>query len=287
VLGKHKTELELNEHFLEIRVRRSTTVAVIVSILVHLFVLWLAAYEHLLDRQGSGPSNQPLTVNFYHPPHSAPMETHAPPPAQPAPVPVPVRHEKTPPRKVEKTRPSQPSVMASPVPQQKGVPPPVKTPPAPEPAKAAPLDPASFPDMASYLKAMRERRGDDGSSEPAHAASEDEARMANIQRNLQLPGTNGVFQITRMDAHTATFSFRGWRNDYSTAHRESYQVEAKIGEDIQRAIVRKMIEIIRRYFNGDFNWESIRLGRVVVLSARLQDNDGLEDFMIQEFFGSQ
>ncbi|OIQ75741.1 hypothetical protein GALL_425900 [mine drainage metagenome] len=142
--------------------------------------------------------------------------------------------------------------------------------------------------MASYLNAVREQRGDKGNAEPAaqsRGPSEDEVRSANIQRNLEQTGTNGVFQIEQMDAHTATFSFRGWKNEYSYSHREVYQVEVGINGDIRRAVVRKMIEIIRRYYSGDFNWDSDRLGRVVVLSARLQDNDGLEDFMIQEFFG--
>ena len=55
--------------------------------------------------------------------------------------------------------------------------------------------------------------------------------------------------------------------------------------DINRAIAKKMIEIIRRDYNGDFHWESYRLGRTVILSARQEDNAGLEDFLISEFFG--
>ncbi|MDP2762540.1 MAG: hypothetical protein Q8O64_19435 [Sideroxyarcus sp.] len=39
--------------------------------------------------------------------------------------------------------------------------------------------------------------------------------------------------------------------------------------------------------NKDYsNWESLRLERVVVLSARMEDNEGLEDFLIREFFGA-
>jgi hypothetical protein len=53
---------------------------------------------------------------------------------------------------------------------------------------------------------------------------------------------------------------------------------------IEVAVVRKMISIIREYAKEDFTWESQRLGRDVQLSARLSDNAGLEDFMMQEFF---
>ena len=47
-----------------------------------------------------------------------------------------------------------------------------------------------------------------------------------------------------------------------------------------------MIELIRRYYKGDFNWESHRLGRVVVLSAAPEHNDELEAYLMREFFGS-
>jgi hypothetical protein len=45
-----------------------------------------------------------------------------------------------------------------------------------------------------------------------------------------------------------------------------------------------MIELIRKHYSGDFNWDSRRLGRVVVLSARIEDTASLEGFMMKEFF---
>ena len=52
------------------------------------------------------------------------------------------------------------------------------------------------------------------------------------------------------------------------------------------AMVRRMIELIRTHYTGDFNWESHRLQRVVVLSARKEDQGELEDFLMREFFGT-
>ncbi len=80
------------------------------------------------------------------------------------------------------------------------------------------------------------------------------------------------------------FSFRGWKNEFSNSRREVYQVDVELNGDLRREIIRKMIEIIRRYYTGNFNWDSYRLQRVVILSARPEDNAGLEDFMMQEFF---
>ena len=42
---------------------------------------------------------------------------------------------------------------------------------------------------------------------------------------------------------------------------------------------------VRQYYPGDFNFDSYRLGRVQVLSARPQDSAQLEEFLRLEFFG--
>jgi hypothetical protein len=147
--------------------------------------------------------------------------------------------------------------------------------------------------MMSYVNAARARRAaSEGNAAQVNAEAiakergptEEEKRDAIIKRNLQ-PGTNGIFQIINKDKDTAQFSFRGWTNDYSMVRRQYIEVSAGPDGDIDRAIVRKMIALIRQYYKGDFNWDSQRLGRVIVLSARMEDNAGLEDFLITEFFG--
>ena len=95
---------------------------------------------------------------------------------------------------------------------------------------------------------------------------------------------NGSFQITRMGPHHAQFQFSSRNDGASNPEREVIEVTTERDEDIQRAVVRKMIDVIRQYEKGDFNWESNRLGRVVVLSARMEDSKGLEDFLMREFF---
>jgi len=161
--------------------------------------------------------------------------------------------------------------------------------PAPEPNSAAPAD------LMAYINAARERhRAAEMSAEREYAEarakergpSADGIRMAKIMRNLQPQGTNGVFQIVSMGGRTARYSFRGWAKDASSARREVIEVDAGPNGDVEREIVRSMIVLIRRYFKDFFNWESLRLERVVVLSARMEDNEGLEDFLIREFFGA-
>ncbi len=161
--------------------------------------------------------------------------------------------------------------------------------------KAPPEPPDDAPkDLSDYINQARARRGtakglfdQQDSAAPTSAApqpSADEIRMANVRRNLQTSGTSGIFQILRMGPRTAEFSFRAWTTGQSNPRLQTIQVDAGPDGDIERAIIRRMIELIRQYYKEDFNWESHRLHRVVVLSAREKDTAGLEDFLIREFF---
>lgn len=145
---------------------------------------------------------------------------------------------------------------------------------------------------------LAKRRAAEASAARENAAAQANSRdpsandiaMANINRNLQTmsrqrDGVSGVFQILSKGIRSAEFSFRGWTTDERSNWREVYAVDAGLHGDIELAIVRKMIELIRTHYQGDFNWESHRLGRVIVLSARMEDNAELEAFLIREFFG--
>jgi hypothetical protein len=60
-------------------------------------------------------------------------------------------------------------------------------------------------------------------------------------------------------------------------------VQAGPNESIEIAVVRKMIIVIRRDYNGDFHWLSPRYGDVIK-SARMEDTAALEEFLMGEFF---
>ena len=62
------------------------------------------------------------------------------------------------------------------------------------------------------------------------------------------------------------------------------EVDAGQGGDVERAMVRRMIELIRSHYEGDFIWRSHRLGKSLTMSARPADQAELEDFLIREFF---
>lgn len=305
-----------NDGYFQIRISRNTLLAIIVSLLLHALLLFTIPKFDFLQTPPNRAPQQSISVRLNsvkqpEPQPATPEPAPEPPKPEPKPEPKPKPKPQAPkPKSTPKPKlapkPAQPEAMAVEKPAEKTAPDNFTIPAAPtaqpepepesEPKPVAPETPAAPTDMMSYVNAARARRQmaeQQATRENAEAVARErgptaeEQRDAIIKRNLQTQGTNGVFQILSKGSRTATFSFRGWTDDYSSARRQVISVEVPPGEDLNRAIVRKMISLIRQYYKGDFNWDSYRLGRVVILSARLQDNAGLEDFMLQEFFGPQ
>lgn len=266
--------------YLHWRVRRSTLYAFLGSLVVHGLVLFVVPRQIVGGSESSPSGSDRLVVNLRPP--ASPKSAQSTPPAMSVPMPekpAARRPQARAPVITQSNRRENQSVPAVPV--MPAVP--------SRPSADAPTD------MQSFVDAQRaRRRAADGlsgresgpvspptiESEP----SEDEIRLAKVKRNLTV-GTSGIFQIMSIESRRAAFSFRGWTNDSSNSRREYVQVEIGNNSSIETAIVRRMIELIRRHYQGNFNWESQRLDRTVVLSARLEDNDGLETFMLKEFFG--
>ena len=164
----------------------------------------------------------------------------------------------------------------------------------------APPQPAPATDLAAYIEAKRRERGEAPTSSPQNSstskAAEEENERQNriIAANIGLNGRptfgkdpkngGGIFQIKTMEYSYAEFYFFGWNKDISRNSKQVIEVRKGNNPDIQIAIVRRMIEIIREHETEDFLWESHRLGRQITLSARARDTAGLESFMLQEFF---
>ncbi|HUI99241.1 MAG TPA: hypothetical protein VLY46_03350 [Usitatibacter sp.] len=169
------------------------------------------------------------------------------------------------------------------------VPPEEPKPTAPAPAPAPPAT-----DMLAMLNARRQQRraaeaaaaAREGSPSPAPVEDEGAAALERNLDSLRDDRTGGIFQILEKDSYEAEYAFNGWTPDTRRRWRQVIDVHVKPGDDIDRAIVRSMIALIRTHYSGDFHWESQRLDRVVTLSARPQDNDYLESFLMREFFNT-
>lgn len=196
--------------------------------------------------------------------------------SKPAPAPVP-RREKPAPPVLAIEQPGKPAIAAKPPPSQ---------------------------DFAALVESRRRAResatppspGSPPSPPPAPQAAETEQARHNriVAENLGLNrrpsfGTDrrhggGIFQIERMGYDSAEFQFFGWNRAIQRESRQVIEVRRGTNPSMELAVVRRMIALIREQADGDFLWESNRLGRDVTLSARPADNTGLEDFLLREFF---
>ena len=210
----------------------------------------------------------------------------------PPPRPVPPPAPPSPPAKAEQA--SRP--LATRAPQPKPAPKILTAERSPVAAPAESSRPSAKGDLAAYVEARR------GAREPAPAAApapppreteqERDNRIAAERLGLTRAPTfgaekqkgGGIFQLQRVSYDEAEFFFFGWNKAIQRRSRQMISVSRGSNPTIEIAVVRRMIAIIREYAKEDFTWESQRLGRDVQLSARLSDNAGLEDFMMQEFF---
>ena len=164
--------------------------------------------------------------------------------------------------------------------------------------RTEPAPPAPKVDMLAMINARRAQREQaeaamvrqEQARSAAHPGSSDPT--ATINRNLQGlssasdDGTGGVFQILRKGTRSGEFAFNGWRPDTHRRWREVIEVDAGPGGDIELAMVRRMIQLIRGHYTGDFIWRSHRLDKSIVMSARPEHGPELEDFLMREFFGT-
>ena len=245
----------------------------------------------------------------------APPAVAAAPPA-PEPPPQRARAHAAPAKKpaaprITAPKPSAPRIAVAkpaPLPAPAPSPVPAPTPPpavAPEPApattptlKPSPVAPAPGQDLAAYVDARRRARGEapaaDAPSAPTSAESDIARRDRIVAANLGLDRTpvfgegpksaGGLFQIVDLNYDDARFYFFGFDKDIQRNARQLIDVRRGDNADIRIAIVRRMIGIIREKIPGDFIWVSQRLGRRVTLSARPEDNAGLEDFILHDVF---
>lgn len=148
-------------------------------------------------------------------------------------------------------------------------------------------------DMSEMIAARRRARGADSQQqqgEPTDAERGMNNALANIAAaNGRSKGddknkTGGVFSVTGKSFSTAELKFRGWNPNFKRRWLQQVTVELGSEPDIETAIVKKMIELIRKEKTGDFEWDSHRLQRVVTMSARVQDTAELQEFLYKEMF---
>lgn len=265
-------------------------VALALSLGLHALLLWgwlprpvLVPFDELEKGRKSGALALRLA-----PPRNAQPEVPVVPPAPPAPAARPKPAPAPAPRRAKPVPPASPSPPVLAI-EQPGKP-------------AAAVTPPPAQDFAALVESRRRARESAQPPQPAAPPSpppqpqeSEQARHSRIvAENLGLNrrpsfGTDrrhggGIFQIERMGYDSAEFQFFGWNSAIQRESRQVIEVRRGTNPSMELAVVRRMIAVIREQADGDFLWESNRLGRDVVLSARPADNAGLEDFLLREFF---
>ena len=261
-----------DRHF-RINISRNTSIALAVSLLLHALILFFILPDFKIKMT---PANhRVISITLMNPGQSKAAE------AEPTPAPEPIKPQpvETKPRKVIEKKVAAPKVMATPTPQ---TPQQNQMPMLPKPADRQPEQPTAT-DMMALVQANRQRREGESRAYPEPSLPMEDARDAVIKKNLAQQGTNGIFQIKEMSLRSAQFTFRGWKSNYGNARLELIDVQAAPNENIEIAVVRKMIVVIRRDYSGNFHWISPRYGDVIK-SARIEDTAELEKFLMEEFF---
>ncbi|WP_290970838.1 hypothetical protein [Herbaspirillum sp.] len=259
----------------------------VLSVLIHagVFMVLRAKLNEPPRTDISGKPDAPLQVTFLRPP--APIPKPEPPTASPPPQKTPAPPKKqaskaAPKRSAAAPRKTEPARATQAPATPEGTTPPV--------AQTAPEM-----DFSSMINRNRERRQaledaaakENAAARAAENPSANDIAKANIAfQERRGRGTNGVFEIVSKGPRVAQYSFRGWTTDQRNSQRQLIEVDAGPGGNVELAVVDSMIALIRKYYSGDFNWDSQRLGRVVVLSARQTDTKGLQAFLMKEFFST-
>jgi type IV secretory pathway VirB10-like protein len=212
-----------------------------------------------------------------------PKSTNKPTPQKPAPTKT-AKAEK--PKATRAYLPPNPNAITERIkPQERIVP--------PEQAKLTP-PPPEVTDMQAMVEMRRRARNQDAPAQPSAAEGEAQAALNRARANImgaqgraangERNDTGGIFQVVDKTFNGADIKFRGFSSNFKRQWSQQVHVDQGLEKDVETAIVKKMIEMIRKEKPGDFVWESHRLGRNVPMSARKEDEAELQAFLLQEFF---
>jgi outer membrane biosynthesis protein TonB len=260
--------------------RRTSRTGLAITIALHLLLVGLYFWQPDKPEKKARPPDGSEVV------YVAPLSKPAQPPPQKSSAPKAKPNKSTP-------RPTTPRVQRLPdtitVPNEKPVEVAKVEPPPPE-TKREEIPPEM--DMTEYIAKRRQARGatdPSTSTEESEAARGTRTALANIaainkRGQDDANESGGVFSISNKTFHSMDLKFRGWNPNFKRRWLTQVTVEQGSEPDLEIAVVKKMIELIRKEKTGDFEWDSHRLGRIVKLSARAQDNDALMAFLFKEMF---
>jgi hypothetical protein len=260
-------------------------IALLVAVLFHVLVLWLVMHPTrlVLKKPVSSEAGKMVWIQ----PLTAPPQAVVKLPPSPSLI-LPSK-----PKAPPKSLPVPKAELA----QQKPVaPPPVPAPVLPTITTPVPTPPP-VEDMMAQIEAKQRSRAQARNSQVESQSQEEsenqrgvrqaQANIANLQAKAANSGSEqhgGVFRLGALSYHKAEFTFNGWNKNFRRQWPQLVAVELGDERDIETAIIKSMIMLIRRERVAEFTWESHRLGRIVELNARPEFSEELQAFLMREFF---
>lgn len=266
--------------------RTSILVGIGLSVLLHAIGLYFFVNRPPDLKATSSGGETRITVSLAPPMVLVPEQKNIPAPAVEAPEKI------SPPHPAVKKRRAKKAVDRGPHDVAKSLPKPIQP-------KAIQPDTSLPDDMFTQLEAARKRRAEanaraqEPEAEPRasdSAQNDNSVALANIARSLNhargkdRTDAGGVFEMRNVLYYNAEVVFWGWNANSRRSSMRLIEVEKGANPDIQTAIVKKIIDVIREDKTGDFVWDSHRLGRQITLSARPRDTAELQRFLMKEFF---
>jgi hypothetical protein len=254
--------------------RKSGTVAVAVAIAVHALLLWLLINKNFVIEQLKVKGGEAIT-------YVSPLDQNKPRPKPAATRPPPPKSVRRPQVPVNAPRQVLVQSQRETITAQS-----IDTPPAPAKVEE-PMDMMAQLEAKRRLRAEQAPQATEGSGESEAARANRIARAniaAAVGKGQDKEDTGGMFQIRNQTFNSADISFRGWNSNFKRNWSQLVRVEQGGEPDIETAVVKKMIDIIRQYKQEDFVWESHRLNRNITLSARQRDTSELQAFLLKEFY---
>jgi len=263
---------------------RKVWVTAAVSLLVHMAALLLFVTHPPipgLEQQAFDQESAPVQVEIAEakPPLPSPPSAPAEPAAAPAPKTRPPAARVRPPPMVAMPRLEAPAIRSPVI-----APPQIAAIPAPPQAR-----PPAQGDFLSFVQANRRARGAAESADNAEVdfntkiAANLPGGARGVAAQMPIRG-GGMFQMKRMTYDDAAFEFFGWNTEMGRRTPQLIEVRKGTNPNMQIAVVRRIIAIIRQYSKEDFTWDSGRHGRVVTLSARPADTAALEQYLLHDMF---
>jgi len=163
------------------------------------------------------------------------------------------------------------------------------------PPVVAKMQPPPEVDLSEMIAKRRAARQADN-PQPAEPAqeSENDKRMriakANIMGAQGRSGSGereqkgGLIEIVNKSYHSADIKFRHYNSNFKREWLQEVHVDQGAEADIESAVVRRMMELIRKDWPDEVPYHSDRLGRVIVVNTRRENDAGMFAFLLKELF---